>query len=390
MVNLFPAVLVGGPPHAGKSVLLYRLTQALRTRGIAHYALRACPDGEGDWYHEGTAELVSTIQLKHGVWPASFVARVSQDLEHRCLPFLVDMGGHPQDSQVPLLRLCTHAILLLREDRPEDTERWQSLVERCNLLPLARLYSRQSGEATITAHTPLLEGVLTGLERHAPLPAEPDPVFESLVDRLADLFGSYTLHEHSALEQAPTEETLDVQETPGASAQSLRRWEPEMLAPLLASLPAHMPLSVYGRGPGWLYAALSAYVDPQPFYLFDPKLPFGWVQPARVVFGEEPSAETCIAVQLYSHATVLTISFPNNRLPYFHPEPLPFPSVSREHGLIISGPIPNWLLSALVRLYIASGVPWIATFYVPAGQAIVVSSRVEAYRPGDLVAYPQT
>src|SRR5579884_757693 len=53
MTNLLPAVLVGGPPHAGKSVLFYQLTQALRERGIAHFAIRACPDGEGDWFHEG-------------------------------------------------------------------------------------------------------------------------------------------------------------------------------------------------------------------------------------------------------------------------------------------------------------------------------------------------
>src|SRR5436305_1318113 len=48
MVNLLPAILVGGPPHAGKSVLFYRLTQALRARGLDHHAIRACPDGEGN------------------------------------------------------------------------------------------------------------------------------------------------------------------------------------------------------------------------------------------------------------------------------------------------------------------------------------------------------
>ena len=67
------------------------------------------------------------------------------------------MGGRPQTSQVPLLRLCTHTILLLREDLPDEAERWQRLVENYNLLPLARLFSRQSGDATITALSPVLE-----------------------------------------------------------------------------------------------------------------------------------------------------------------------------------------------------------------------------------------
>ncbi len=48
-MELFPAILVGGPPHSGKSVLTYSLTQALRRRGVDHYVLRAAPDGEGDW-----------------------------------------------------------------------------------------------------------------------------------------------------------------------------------------------------------------------------------------------------------------------------------------------------------------------------------------------------
>jgi CRISPR-associated protein Csx3 len=58
MVNLLPAVLIGGPPHAGKSVLFYSLTQALRERNIRHHAIRACPDGEGNWSQESDQHLV--------------------------------------------------------------------------------------------------------------------------------------------------------------------------------------------------------------------------------------------------------------------------------------------------------------------------------------------
>jgi CRISPR-associated protein Csx3 len=385
MVNLLPAVLVGGPPHAGKSVLFYRLTQALRERGIAHFAIRACPDGEGDWFHEGPPEVVSTVRLKHGIWPAPFVERIAADIEHRCLPFLVDMGGRPQASQAPLLRLCTHTILLLREDLPDEAESWQRLVESYNLIPLARLSSRQSGETTITALAPVLEGVLTGLERHTPPPAKPDPVFEALVDRLAVLFNSYDLDEQSFLEQAPTEYILNVEEALHSFTMTSRRWEPAMLAPLLASLPAHTPLSVYGRGPLWLYAALAAHAGSQPFYLFDPKLPFGWVQPVPVIFGEEPSSELRITVQPGQQATILTITFAHNRLAYFQPEPLAFPQVDPEQGLILSGPLPYWLLTALVYLYQNSSVPWIAPYYVQENLAVVSYSRIATYRPGDLV-----
>src|SRR5579859_341929 len=107
MMNFLPAILVGGPPHAGKSVLFYRLTQALRTRGVDHYALRACPDGEGNWFHEITQDQVDTLRIKlMGTWPPSFIESITQAISHRSLPFLVDMGGRLKADQECLLHEC--------------------------------------------------------------------------------------------------------------------------------------------------------------------------------------------------------------------------------------------------------------------------------------------
>lgn len=391
MMNFLPAVLVGGPPHAGKSVLFYHLTQALRARGVDHYALRACPDGEGNWFQEGDPTLVSTLRIKHNPWPASFIARVSQDLEHRCLPFLVDMGGHPTSAEAPLLRCCTHAILLLREDRPEATQHWQEMVETYNLRPLARLFSRQEGISTLTASTPLLEGILTGLDRHTPY-AETSPLFTALVELLAQLFRSYNPQDQavSYLDHAPTELTVNVQQDLRQFTTTSSFWQPEMLQPYLNSLPENTPLSVYGSGPGWLYAALAAYTDPQPFYLFDPKLPFGWVQPVSVKLGEGPAqaGEIALSVVETPGCTVLKIRFLHDRLEYFRSEPLVFPPIQPENGVILDGRAPNWLLAALVRLYKAAGVAWIAPFYVQARKALVVFSREESPRAGELVNLP--
>jgi CRISPR-associated protein Csx3 len=159
-----------------------------------------------------------------------------------------------------------------------------------------------------------------------------------------------------------------------------------MLQPFLESLPAQTPLSVDGVGPIWLYAALAAHGDQQPFYLFDPKI--GWIQPARVYLGTEQSTDICIKPETRSDQdfTVLKITFPRDRIGYFQPDPLAFPPISPEQGLIIDGRVPNWLLTALVRLYKAAGVPWIAPFYVPLNKAIVAYSRIERYQPGDLIS----
>src|SRR5258707_1980614 len=61
--NSLPAILVGGPPNAGKSVLTYNLAQELRHREIPHYMFTANPDAECDWFFEGDIETVRQIQL---------------------------------------------------------------------------------------------------------------------------------------------------------------------------------------------------------------------------------------------------------------------------------------------------------------------------------------
>jgi CRISPR-associated protein Csx3 len=393
-MNLLPAVLVGGPPHAGKSVLFYRLTRALREQGIEHYALRACPDGEGNWSHEGPSELMSTLRIKlTSEWPPAFIQSISQALENRCLPFLVDMGGDPRPSQECLLKLCSRSILLLREDKPEATLHWQHLVERYNLLPLARLTSRLTGTSVITSDSPILEGIVTGLERStASARDEENQLFQALFMCIATLFTSYDSQQQRSfhLERASTELTLDLQEELYTFTATSRRWEPEMLRPLLDRLPGPTPLSVYGIGPSWLYAALAVHTDPQPFYLFDPKLPFGWIQPISVRHGEEPAqaSEIAITTRETPGCTILRIRFPHDRLEYFQPEPLAFPPIPCVNGVIIDGRLPYWLLAALVRLYKQAGVAWIAPYYPPSQQAVVVFSRQEFRRAGELVPLP--
>lgn len=394
MVNLLPAVLVGGPRHAGKSVLFYRLTRALRARGVSHYALRACPDGEGNWFHEGNPDLVSTLRVKReGEWPLAFIQSISEALEYRNLPFLVDMGGRPTASDAWLLRQCTHSILLQREDDPASTRLWQNFVETHNLLPLARLVSQLTGTSSITASSPLLEGIITGLDR-ATVRTETgtSALFDALLTRVSTLFTSYDLRQlkKAHFEHAPSELTLDVEQEVRVFTTTSTSWEPGMLPPLLARLPAQVPLSVYGSGPGWLYAALAAYTDPQPFHLFDPQLPFGWVQPVPTALGTNPAQSEVIHIETGDtrEATILKISFPGNRLAYLQPDPLLFPAVHTERGLIIDGRAPNWLLTSLTRLYRTAGVAWIASYYPPLGKAVVVATRTETYQPGDLVSRP--
>ena len=390
MVNPLPAILIGGPPHAGKSVLFYSLTQALRQRGIRHHAIRACPDGEGNWSQESDATTVGQIRIPiRGEWPEGFVKRICLDLEHRCLPFLVDMGGRPKESQAGMLRQCTHAVLLLRADRAEDTQLWLRLIEDHNLLLLAQLTSQQEGSSTVTADTPILEGTLTGLERYKP-DAGKGPLFDALVGRIAMLFNSYSPQELEQIyfEQAPTELVIDLYAALQTYALSSIWWAREMLAPFLAGLPVDTPLSIYGAGPNWLYAALAAHAGQHPLYQFDPRTQFGWIPPVHVQLSTAQCPELTVRTRTAQEVTVLSIEIPSQHLEYFQPEPLPFPPVPPDTGLIISGKIPHWLLTAVVRLYKEAGVVWIAPYHVPYNKAVVIYSRVKTIHPGDVLPLP--
>ncbi len=386
MVNLLPAVVIGGPPHAGKSVLFYSLTKALRERAIAHHAIRACPDGEGNWSQESDQETVRLIRIK-GDWSDEFTDRICLDIERRLLPMLIDVGGKPQGKQLRIFRHCTHSILLLHSDDEQNQLFWRELVEENGLLPLAQLYSELKGTSAITSVSPVIEGTLVGLERNT---LAQGPLFDVLVERVASLFSSYSDEEleKTRLDQAPTELVIWLPLLLETLSPGSKRWEPGMLPDLLTSLPADTPLSVYGHGPHYVYGALAAYVGQQAFYQFDPRLGepgMGWIQPPRLQISARTSPEISTQLHPYEQANVLTVEIIKKHLDYLQAEVLPFPPAPIDKGLILDGSMPSWLLTALVRLYAMAGVPWIACNYPPLKSAVVVMSRVASHSIATLI-----
>lgn len=384
MVNTLPAVIVGGPPHMGKSVLFYNLARALREQGVVHHAIRACPDGEGNWSQEVEQARAQEIRKK-GEWNNEFITRISRDIEQRLLPLLVDVGGRPQWEQDLIFQHCTHALLLLPTDE-SSTSFWLHIVERNGLLLLAQLYSELDGISTLQAKVPIIRGTIAGLQRGTRIQGE---LFEVLVKRIATLFRSYSENnlELEWLYRAPTEIAIKLQSSLDAIAPGKTDWEPTMIARLLERLPTNSPLSVYGRGPQWLYATLAAYTGSQPFYQFDPRLgeQGGWIAPPTLQIDTRTSPDVTVQTIPHEDATILDIKISNKHLDYMQSNGLPFPPIPSSQGIILNGSTPAWLVTALVRLYIASGVAWIATHAVNLNAAIVVYSRVQTHAPGDLV-----
>lgn len=377
----FPAVVIGGPPHSGKSVLTYSLTQALRDRKIDHYVLRACPDGEGDWSNEADAGVVRLIRDK-GQFTDSFVAHVCENLANRHLPLLVDVGGRPTREQEIIFDHCTHAVLLSSD--PVLLAQWRDLVEDHGLIVVAELHSQLHGEARIDSEDALLSGVLTGLERHTNAQG---PLFDRLTDRLANLLtveDTDLRKTHAQLCPIDMVVELDRLAIPLGLPADTKQWKAEHLPLILDYLPAHTALALYGRGPNWVYAALAVHTQPAALYQFDPRL--GWVHPPSIQFSAKP-VKDLLTWQFIERDTHLRLEFtlPHSYLDYSEAVQLHIPPLISDSGLVISGKLPFWLLTAVVRLY-SERVPWLACYYPPVNdKAVVICSHTSDYAVGDLV-----
>jgi CRISPR-associated protein Csx3 len=381
MVPLFPAVMIGGPPNMGKSVLTYSLTQRLREQHIDHYVIRAHPDGDGDWFQETEPEQLRQLRFR-GQWTGEFVKYICTCLDRRHLPLLVDVGGLPTKEQARIFGYCTHSLLLLPTNDAQSVEFWCRTAEVNGLLPLARLCSQLDGISEITAEVPVIEGTLAGLQRRT---AASGPLFDLLVARLVSLFDyDPTELRRVHLNLAPVELVADLGTFLQAWMPETRKWTPEMILQLLAELPSDTPLAVYGRAPGWLYAALVTHTGREPFYQFDARL--GWVTPPAVNIGTQLPLEMQLWMHPYEHVTVLEMNIPSKYLDYTQAQYLCFPPVSPDRGLILSGAIPHWLLTALVRLYNEEGVAWIACYQPPLGSTVVVASHTRTHIPGDVTS----
>lgn len=379
-MNPFPAIVIGGPPHSGKSVLIYLLTQQLREWRVEHYVLRACPDGEGDWSQEAPPDQVRLLRQK-GRFSDEFVNLVCRDLARRHLPLIVDVGGKPTLDQERILDQCTHAVLISATSA--GLAEWRERAERHGLPVIAELHSVLDGDDRIDAETPVLRGQIGRLERYTGVAG---PMTQALAQRLKQIL-SYPESELKDyhLSHAPTELVIDIDHLAHRIGlpEGAWRWQPDHLPLALDDTPA-APLSIYGRGPNWLYAALALHAVPHPVFLFDPRL--GWIAPVTLTC--TPSA-TPVAfswkIETHSDYAWIEVQPGTPYLDYDEVDGAALPELDLQCGVVLSGKIPLWLVIGACLAY--RHHPWLAVAQAQDySRGIIVTSRVEAYRPGSLVA----
>lgn len=375
--NPLPAVAIGGPPHSGKSVLVYSLTQALRALDVDHYVIRAYPpDGEGDWFLEGDPETVRSFRRK-GAGSEAWLAPLVRDIARRHLPLVVDLGGMPTPDQEAALDVCTHAILLVRQcmtggalARDVAAHRvWSQRFGRHGLVLLADLDSVLDGVSVLEGDAPIITGTLAGLERGT---RAEGPVLAALVSRLAGLFraASAGLARHH-LATAPVELAIDLAALARTLAIHPLAWPSEVLPRVLAYLPEGEPLAVYGRGPNWLYAAIAAHAFPAPFYLFDVRC--GWVRAPDLAAGvPDAGAPVTVVVTDRDGTARLDIGLRDAYVDRAEVQGLHVPDIAAP-TVILCGKLPQWLWASLARAYAGYRV---AVVQPQIGGAVVVRDPV--------------
>ncbi len=382
-MNLLPAIVIGGPPHSGKSVLAYSLSQALRQCKVQHYVLRAYPDGEGDWANQAKQELVRAIRIK-GVGSPEWVQRICRDIDRRHLPLIVDPGGKPTAWQEAIFDYCTHSILLWPDAASREV--WRSMFYRHSLTAIADLQSDLRGVNAIADASTILQGTLAGLERGQ---MASGPAFDALVERICGLF-AYAPDDlrKRHIRQSPAELVLELERL-GRTLDALdatEEWQPQCLPATLDYLPPAVPLGLYGRAPNWLYAALALFAYPESLCQFDVRL--GWVSPPLLCVAQ-PAEEALLQATIHHQADHLRIEFAlrESYLDYGEADGLCIPPIPPDTGVVLSGKLPQWMWTAIALAY--RSAHWLG-IYQPKlhDKAVIIKSDDARLAVGQLVRSP--
>lgn len=381
--NLFPAILIAGPPNCGKSVLSYLLTQHLSNLGVPHYLLRAAPDGEGNWFMQGSWPLVRTLRLRHkSAYTAQFVAHVRNAIQARLLPLLVDVGGLPQGEQFGILGACTHAVLLYCS--AEQKIAWQETLERLNVPLIAALRSSLSEPGQILETYPILAGSISGLQRQEP---RTDLTFGALLDRIAGLCHYEPLQlEQAHLRAAPFQPLLErrLMAAIDAERSGVRSvWQFTDLPGVQELVPPDQPAALYGPGPVWLAAMLAAHLHRVACAIFDAR--YGWLPVIEPRTGNSPELRVSISPfeggEGSLPASWIDLDAPGSIL---EPEDFCLPAFTSREGVILSGKLPRWAYACLAH-QMAPDKTWIGIYAPTLHGAVVVQSKAPSPKLGEFV-----
>lgn len=131
-------IVIGGPPHSGKSVFIEALMANLDKDHTFSYS--AAPDGEGPWLqrHYDNPDVVQWRQK--GSLTPEFVEHSRDVIQNWDGPLmLVDVGGRTSPENAQMIKGATHAIILAGDLSKVDE--WHEFFDGLSIEVIAKLHS---------------------------------------------------------------------------------------------------------------------------------------------------------------------------------------------------------------------------------------------------------
>ncbi|MCA1995081.1 MAG: CRISPR-associated protein Csx3 [Coleofasciculus sp. S288] len=190
------AILIGGPPESGKSVLSHALRVGVLTKraDVQVYLHRANWDGEGNHtYETSDPKLVARLRKENNFklhhHPNKDVligryfeyhAKATENIRKVVDLALVDVGGVPEPVKTPVVEKCSHYIVISRY--PDRVQEWHDLCGE-KLKPLAVIHSVKEERLEVLQTEPFLE-IVAGPWQRGEFQPVPDVLLQEVLKLL--------------------------------------------------------------------------------------------------------------------------------------------------------------------------------------------------------------
>jgi len=139
-------VVVGGPPHSGKSVFIEALTTSLDRDNT--FSFSAAPDGEGPWLQRHYDDPDVTKWRQKGKFTGEFVEDRRRKIAEWDGPLMIiDVGGRTSEENARMIEGATHAIILA-SDLSKVAE-WRQFFDEHGLQVIAKLHSHYQDDPSL-------------------------------------------------------------------------------------------------------------------------------------------------------------------------------------------------------------------------------------------------
>ncbi|PIQ09480.1 MAG: hypothetical protein COW71_06450 [Ignavibacteriales bacterium CG18_big_fil_WC_8_21_14_2_50_31_20] len=132
-------IAVIGPSHSGKSIFTYELfLQSLKSDfNFANnnmFVIKAAPDGEGLWTRECDKNYVKFLRIKgkfSNGYTSSILRNIDEISKIKQVVF-VDLGGKMTSENKEILLKCSHAIVVIAQNKINEYELWKNFLIESN------------------------------------------------------------------------------------------------------------------------------------------------------------------------------------------------------------------------------------------------------------------